>query len=146
MEEQPSMRDEPIRRSRSKARKNIHLMKSAGKLQFEPLDPCVKRRQTRYRGASLHLFTSKERSLERDDSSDGRCITSNDNYENKNLTNTSKSVASISSGALTFIWADGVQATSFLVTTPKYGGILVWDGGKDCTLVNVWRRGQIKQT
>ena len=77
---------------------------------------------------------------------DRRCITSNDNCENKSLTNTSKSVASISSGALTFIWADGVHATSFLVTTPKYGGILVWDGGKDCTLVNVWRRGQIKQT
>ena len=66
------MRDEPIRRSRSKARKNIHLMQRPGKLQFGPLDPCVKRRQTRYQRASLHLFPSKERSLERDDSSDDR--------------------------------------------------------------------------
>ena len=66
------MRDEPIRGSRSKARKNIHLMKRPGKLQFGTLDPCVKRRQTRYQRASLHLFPSKERSLERDDSSDDR--------------------------------------------------------------------------
>ena len=95
------MRDEPIRPSRSKARKNIHLIQRAVKLQFEPLDPCVKRRQTRYQGASLYLFASKREITVQ--MIDRRFITSNDNYENKSLTNTSKSVASISSGALTFI-------------------------------------------
>lgn len=75
------MRDEPIRRSRCKARKNIHLMQRAGKLQFEPLDPCVRRRQTRYQGASLHLFTSKERSLERDNSSEDRQTMYNEQWQ-----------------------------------------------------------------
>lgn len=91
------MRDEPIKDAAGpKHGKNCNLSPwilvcSADKLVIKVLlFICLRQRREAWREMTVQMI-------------DRRCITSNDNYENKSLTNTSKSVASISSGALTFI-------------------------------------------
>lgn len=56
------------------------------------------------------------------------------------LTNTIESISSVTTGALTFVRAHGVQAAGFFVTALNFGHVIIVVGtrNEDRTLVDIW--------